>query len=232
MVPGTQRGEAIVYTHTCHPSLANDNLTGIAAAAVLAREMRQQAPRLTWRFVFGPGTIGSLTWLSRNEELVPRIVGGLVIGLLGDAGPLTYKRSRRGDTATDRIAELVLAAPGAGSRVIDFEPYGYDERQFCSPGFDLPIGRLTRSPNGAYPEYHSSADDLALGAAGRARAIRCEMLARMVRDGRCQPPSAQPEPQGRAAARQARPLRRDGRQRARRVRACAAVGAQPGRRRA
>jgi aminopeptidase-like protein len=162
VVPGTTTGEAIVYTHTCHPSLANDNLTGIALAAALAREMRTQQPRLTWRFVFGPGTIGSLAWLSRNEALLPRVVGGLVVGLLGDAGPLTYKRSRRGDTATDRVADLVLPSGRGESRVIDFEPYGYDERQFCSPGFDLPVGRLTRSPNGTYPEYHSSADDMSL----------------------------------------------------------------------
>lgn len=162
VVPGTTPGDAIVYTHTCHPSLANDNLSGIAAAAAIAREMSGSAPRLTWRFVFGPGTIGSLAWLSRNEARLPAVTGGLVIGLLGDAGPLTYKRSRRGATATDRAAELVLRSEAADARVVDFEPYGYDERQFCSPGFDLPIGRLTRSPNGAYPEYHSSADDLTL----------------------------------------------------------------------
>jgi aminopeptidase-like protein len=162
IVAGSTAGEALIYTHTCHPSLANDNLTGIALAAVLARELRRHKPRLTWRFVFGPGTIGSLTWLSRNEAVLPRVAGGLVIGLLGDAGALTYKRSRRGDSATDRIATLALASLPVESRLGDFEPYGYDERQFCSPGFDLPIGRLTRSPNGGFPEYHSSADDLSL----------------------------------------------------------------------
>ena len=162
VVPGSTSDEAIVYTHTCHPSLANDNLTGIALAAALARELRTQQPRLTWRFVFGPGTIGSLAWLSRNEALLPRVAGGLVMGLLGDTGPLTYKRSRRGDTVTDRVAEYVLRSSGCASHVVDFEPYGYDERQFCSPGFDLPVGRLTRSPNGMYPEYHTSADDLSL----------------------------------------------------------------------
>lgn len=162
VIPGTTTGEAIVYTHTCHPSLANDNLTGIAVAAGLARELRAEAPRLTWRFVFGPGTIGSLAWLSRNESLLPRVRGGFVVGLLGDRGPLTYKRSRKGATAADRVAEYVLRTSACEHRTIDFEPYGYDERQFCSPGFDLPIGRLTRSPNGAYPEYHSSADDLDL----------------------------------------------------------------------
>jgi aminopeptidase-like protein len=161
-VPGTGSGDAIVYTHTCHPSLANDNLSGIAVMAILARELRAGPTRLGWRFVFGPGTIGSLTWLARNEARLPRVVAGLVIGSLGDAGPLTYKRSRRGATATDRAVEHVLRTTGVASRIVDFEPYGYDERQFCSPGFDLPVGRLTRSPNGAYAEYHTSADDLSL----------------------------------------------------------------------
>jgi len=162
VVEGRGAGEAIVYTHTCHPSLANDNLTGMAVAAVLAQALREQRPRLTWRFVFGPGTIGSLTWLARNEASLPSLRAGLVIGLLGDSGALTYKRSRRGGCLTDRVAELALKASSTGARMLDFEPYGYDERQFCSPGFDLPVGRLTRSPNGAYPEYHSSADDLSL----------------------------------------------------------------------
>ncbi len=160
VIGGRSDEQAIVYTHTCHPSLANDNLSGIVAAAVLAQALHAERPRLTWRFVFGPGTIGSLVWLSRNEALLPRLRGGLVIGLLGDPGSITYKRSRRGDTATDRAAELVLA--GTDARVVDFEPYGYDERQFCSPGFDLAVGRVTRSANGEYPEYHTSADDLSL----------------------------------------------------------------------
>ena len=161
-IPGSTAGEAIVYTHTCHPSLANDNLSGIAAAALLAAALRGSRPRLTWRFVFGPGTIGSLAWLSRNEARLAQVRAGLTVGLLGDAAPLTYKRSRRGATVTDRAAEYVLESAGCPSRVVDFEPYGYDERQFCSPGFDLPVGRLTRSPNGAYPEYHTSDDNLAL----------------------------------------------------------------------
>lgn len=161
-IDGAGDEEAIVYTHTCHPSLANDNLTGIAVAAVLARALRAEAPRLAWRFVFGPGTIGSLAWLSRNEHRLPRLRTGLVIGLLGDAGPLAYKRSRRGSTVTDRAAAWVLGQDAHRGSLTDFEPYGYDERQFCSPGFDLPVGRLTRSSNAGYPEYHSSADDLSL----------------------------------------------------------------------
>lgn len=160
VVAGITDGEAIIYTHTCHPSLANDNLTGIAVAATLAREMLNERPRLTWRFIFGPGTIGSLAWLSRNEQRLGRVRAGLTVGLLGDSGALTYKRSRRGGCVTDRVAEHILRGLAPSVRIVDFEPYGYDERQFCSPGFDLPFGRLTRSPNGQYPEYHTSADNL------------------------------------------------------------------------
>lgn len=173
VVRGSTDGEALVYTHDCHPSLANDNLTGIAVAAALARALRQEQPRLTWRFVFGPGTIGSLAWLSRNEHRLPRLRAGLTIGLLGDAGPLRYKCSRRGDAVTDRIAAHVIGGEPFSGMLTPFEPYGYDERQFCSPGFDLPVGRITRSPNGTYPEYHTSADDLAL--------IRPEKLAESIR---------------------------------------------------
>jgi aminopeptidase-like protein len=172
-VPGSTGGEALLYTHTCHPSLANDNLTGIAVAAIIGQALRSEKPRLTWRIVFGPGTIGSLAWLSRNETRLGRMRAGLTVGLLGDEGPLTYKRSRRGNRVTDRAAQFVLRRGFPQARLVDFEPYGYDERQFCSPGFDLPVGRLTRSPNGQYPEYHTSADNLEL--------IKPECLAESIR---------------------------------------------------
>lgn len=167
VVEGVTAREAIVFTHVCHPSLANDNLTGIAVAGALARALHPLTPRLTWRFIFAPGTIGSLVWLSRNEQLWPRIDAGLVIGLLGDAGALTYKRSRRGSAMIDRVADYVLGAERTGAKVIDFEPYGYDERQFCSPGIDLPVGRLTRTPNAGFAEYHTSADDLSFVSVGQ-----------------------------------------------------------------
>ncbi|MCO5101783.1 MAG: DUF4910 domain-containing protein [Burkholderiaceae bacterium] len=179
IVDGATQDEAIVYTHTCHPSLANDNLSGIAVAAALADALRRDRPRLTWRFVFGPGTIGSLTWLHRNEARLSRLRAGLVIGLLGDRGSLSYKRSRRGDTVTDRAAAQVLQSAGTPGVLTDFEPYGYDERQFCSPGFDLPVGRMTRSANSHYPEYHSSADDLSL-VAEEALAESIRALARTI----------------------------------------------------
>jgi aminopeptidase-like protein len=158
-IPGTSDREVLIYTHTCHPSLANDNLTGMSLAALLARELSRATRRLSYRIVFGPGTIGSLTWLAANEAHLDRIEHGLVMGLLGDPGVLTYKESRNGTAPIDRVARHVVKQVGNGARVTEWEPYGYDERQFCSPGFDLPVGRLTRSANGAYPEYHTSADN-------------------------------------------------------------------------
>jgi aminopeptidase-like protein len=162
VVPGRSREEVVFFTHTCHPSLANDNTSGMAIATALASWIAQARRRYTYRFVFAPGTIGSLCWLKRNERNLGRIRHGLVLGLLGDPAPFTYKASRRGDCDIDRLAEYVIRGLDPASRTIDFEPYGYDERQLCSPGFNLPVGRLTRSVNDGYPQYHSSADDLSL----------------------------------------------------------------------
>lgn len=162
VVPGTTPDEFLIYTHTCHPSLANDNASGMAVCAYLARWLASAPRRLTYRVVFGPGTIGSITWLARNREVVPRIVGGFVLALVGDPGPLVYKRSWSGASLVDRAAEAVLRRERPGSRFQDFSPWGYDERQFGSPGFRLPVGRLTRSAEEGYAEYHSSADNLRL----------------------------------------------------------------------
>jgi aminopeptidase-like protein len=169
LLPGATDDEVLIYTHTCHPSLANDNLTGIAVCTFLARRLVSATRRYSYRFVFAPGTIGSLVWLSRNADRVSRIRHGLVAVLLGDAGAMRYKRSRNGNAEVDRAVEHVLKQSGATYEVEAFSPYGYDERQFGSPGFNLPVGRLSRSPNGGYPEYHTSADNLAL--------IRPEFLA-------------------------------------------------------
>jgi aminopeptidase-like protein len=158
LVPGRSSDEILISCHVCHPSLANDNLSALAVAVALAQRVSTAEPALSCRFLFLPGTIGPLVWLSRNLTSLDRIKHGLVLACLGDPGPLTYQRSRRGNAVIDRAATRVLGA----ARVRDFAPNGYDERQYCSPGFDLPVGRLTRSPNGEYPEYHSSADNLDL----------------------------------------------------------------------
>jgi aminopeptidase-like protein len=162
VVPGESDRTVLISCHICHPSLANDNVAGLVVATELAAWLRERSPRFTYRFVFAPGTIGSLTWLARNEAMLGRIEHGLVLSCLGDAGPITYKQSRRGDAPIDAIVAYVLRTDAAPSSVRRFSPFGYDERQYCSPGFDLPVGSLTRTPHGEYPEYHSSADDLAL----------------------------------------------------------------------
>jgi len=162
LIPGESEDTVLFSCHICHPSLANDNLSGIAVATMLARHIQTLRPRYSYRFLFIPGTIGSLTWLARNEDKVQSITHGLVLSCLGDAGGVTYKQSRRGDTAIDRIVANVLHHEKVPHRIRSFVPYGYDERQYCSPGFDLPVGCLMRTPNGEYPEYHSSADNLSL----------------------------------------------------------------------
>ncbi|MFD8066886.1 DUF4910 domain-containing protein [Streptomyces parvulus] len=159
VVPGQVTDEVIVSCHVCHPSLANDNLAGVAVAAFLARELAERTPYYTYRFIFAPGTIGAITWLARNAERVERVRHGLVLACAGDRGDLTYKRSRRGDADIDRVMRHVLSASQRPHRVTEFTPYGYDERQYCSPGFDLGVGSLTRTPYAGYPEYHTSADN-------------------------------------------------------------------------
>jgi aminopeptidase-like protein len=165
-LPGESTDEVLVSCHVCHPSLANDNLSGVAIATHLARLLGRVSRRYSYRFLFIPGTIGSVAWLSMNESKVSRIRHGLVLACLGDAGPFTYKKSRRGDTTVDRAARHVLKQLGE-HHVLEFSPYGYDERQFCSPGFNLPVGRLSRTPNGRFPEYHTSADNLGFIGAGQ-----------------------------------------------------------------
>jgi aminopeptidase-like protein len=162
LIPGETDDSVLFSCHICHPSLANDNLSGIAVATMLACHLQTLRRRYSYRFLFIPGTIGSLTWLARNEDKVGRIVHGLVLSCLGDAGGMTYKQSRRGNTVIDRTVAHVLRNDAVPHRITPFAPYGYDERQYCSPGFDLPVGCLMRTPNGEYPEYHSSADNLSL----------------------------------------------------------------------
>jgi aminopeptidase-like protein len=160
VIPGATSREVLFFNHVCHPSLCNDNLSGNVVLAELARRLRERKSRFTYRFVWAPGTIGSITWLSRNEEALQRMHAGLVGVLLGDAGRFHYKRTRRGIAEIDRVVEFVLEEQKLDAKLLDFSPYGYDERQFGSPGIDAPVGRLTRTPNGEYEEYHSSADNL------------------------------------------------------------------------
>lgn len=159
-IQGTSTDEVLISCHICHPSLGNDNLSGMALATHLAQELARSAPRYSYRFLFIPGTIGSITWLARNPQPISRIRHGLVVTCVGDGGRFTYKKSRRGTAEIDRAAAHVLRHSGRGYAINDFFPYGYDERQYCAPAFDLPVGCLMRSPHGSFPQYHTSADDL------------------------------------------------------------------------
>jgi len=157
---GETEEEVLLSSHICHPSLANDNCSGLALLTLLAARLSRRKTRLSYRFLFAPGTIGAITWLAHNREILPRIGHGLVVSCVGDGGGPTYKRSRRGDAAIDRALAHVLRHAAPSAEVIDFFPYGYDERQFCSPGFNLPIGSFQRSQFGTFPQYHTSADNL------------------------------------------------------------------------
>jgi aminopeptidase-like protein len=159
-VPGETSDEILFSCHICHPSLCNDNLSGIGLITFLAKQLEAKPHRYSYRFLFLPGTIGSITWLSLNQSKVDRIKHGLVISGVGDGGHLTYKKSRRGDAQIDRAVAHILKHSGQKYAIEDFSPYGYDERQYCSPGFNLPVGSLTRTPFNCYPEYHTSADNL------------------------------------------------------------------------
>lgn len=160
LLPGETTDEVLLCCHSCHPSLCNDNLSGISLVTQLAKYLNQQSLRYSYRFLFIPGTIGSITWLSRNEHNVSSIKHGLTVSNVGDSGHLAYKKSRRGNAEIDRAVIHVLKQSSQEHTVSEFSPYGYDERQFCSPGFNLPVGSLTRSQFGTYPEYHTSADNL------------------------------------------------------------------------
>ena len=160
VLPGAKPDEFLFSTHICHPSLANDNASGMVVAARLAALLAGVSRCLTYRFLFIPGPIGSITWLARNRETADRIRHGLVLSCLGDPGTPTYKQSRRGDAVIARAAAHILRRSGRPHAVLPFSPYGYDERQYGSPGFNLPVGLFMRSPHGTFPEYHTSADNL------------------------------------------------------------------------
>lgn len=160
LLRGRREEEVLFSAHCCHPSLANDNLSGLVVLRRLAELLSGAERRFSYRFVFAPGTIGAITWIARNEDALSRIRLGLVVAGVGDRGHLHYKRSRHGGGELDRLMERTLARSGRGFRILPFSPDGYDERQYCSPGVDLDVGRLSRTPWGSYPEYHTSGDDL------------------------------------------------------------------------
>ena len=181
LVRGQTEDEILIVTHTCHPSLCDDNLSGIAVATLLARDLLagDSPMRHSVRFLFAPGTIGAIAWLARNTESLGRIRAGLTLTCLGDDHPFTFKRTLAGDTLVDRAVAHVLATTDHAHRIIDYYPYGYDERQFNSPGFRLPVGSLMRARHGCFPEYHTSDDDLEFVTAARL-SESFDLLARVI----------------------------------------------------
>ena len=160
-LPGETQDEVLLSCHVCHPSLCNDNLSGIALVAFLAKYLSALPRRYSYRFLFIPGTIGSITWLCLNEAQVTKIKHGFVVAGVGDRGSFYLQKKPPRRCGGRQGIQPRLKAFGS-DYVIDFFPYGYDERQFCSPAFNLPVGCVMRTPHGRYPEYHTSADDLIL----------------------------------------------------------------------
>ena len=160
LIKGEIQDEFLLSCYICHPSLCNDNLSGVALLTYLAKYLKNLKPKFSYRFLFIPETIGAITWLNLNEDKIDKIKGGLVATCLGDSGNSTYKKSRRGDSRIDKIVSYVLKHSNSEHSIVDFYPYGSDERQFCSPGFNLPMGSLMRTPYRKFLEYHNSGDNL------------------------------------------------------------------------
>jgi aminopeptidase-like protein len=159
-IQGQLSEEILISCHACHPSLANDNLSGLAVATFLAKQLQCRKNRYSYRFLFIPGTIGAITWLAKNKDTANRIHHGLVLTCIGDRGSFHYKKTRQDNAEIDRAMEHVLKHQDPSASLLPFSPYGYDERQYCSPGFNLAVGCLMRSVWGTFPEYHTSADNL------------------------------------------------------------------------
>ena len=132
LIPGRSDEEVLLSSHLCHPSLANDNLSALAIATLVAQRLTGADLRYSYRFLFAPGTIGAIAWLSRNRATVTRVRHGLVLACLGDSGPFTYKRSRRGTGEIDLLVEQVLTDTQPGSRIREFSPYGYRSEEHTS----------------------------------------------------------------------------------------------------
>jgi aminopeptidase-like protein len=164
VLPGESEQEVLLSSYCCHPSLANNELSGPIALASIYRHLAAlEKRRYTYRFFLGGETIGSLAYLHlRGELLTARVIAGLVITCCGDAGKFTYKKVRRADNILDRAVMHALSHSGADCNAVEFFPTGSDERQYCSPGFNLPVGSLMRTMYGMYAEYHTSLDDLSL----------------------------------------------------------------------
>jgi len=159
-VKGEKEDEILITCYVCHPSMCNDNLSGVSLVTYLAKIISGLKTKYSYRFLFIPETIGAITWLCQNEELISKIKIALVVTCVGDRGISTYKKTKEENSTLDIIVKRVLEESGEEFRIIDFFPYGSDERQFSSPGINIPTGSLTRTIYNHFTEYHTSADNL------------------------------------------------------------------------
>jgi aminopeptidase-like protein len=184
---GRSADEVLLFAHTCHPSLCNDNLSGIVVASQLAAFLSQRETHHTYRIVFAPATIGSISWLALNQQQVENVRHGLVLAMLGDSRPFHYHPTHSGAACVDRAAAVVFRDFYSDATVLRYSPWGFDERQFNSPGIRLPVGRLGRALSGQFPEEHTSADSLGLmSAAALADSwLACLRLLEVLEEDRC-----------------------------------------------
>lgn len=162
VIPGRTKKEIIISSYLCHPSLANDSISGVVVAAQLYKHLKaKKVNHYSYRFIFVPETIGAIAYLNMyKEHFLKNVYGGFVLTCLGDSGPFNYKKTRQGDHSLDRICANVLKHSGHPYRIREFWLPGSDERQYSSPGFNIPVASLMRSVYGEFKEYHTSADKL------------------------------------------------------------------------
>jgi len=163
IIKGKTDEEILISTYICHPSLANNELSGPVVSTYLAKYLldRKEKLRYTYRIIFIPETIGSIAYLSlQKDHLKKNVVGGYVVTCIGDPGSFSYLQTRQENTLIDRVTVHALKNSDKEYKIYNFLERGSDERQYNSPGIDLPIGSLMRTKYGRYPEYHTSADNL------------------------------------------------------------------------
>jgi aminopeptidase-like protein len=161
VIKGQSDKEIFFSTYICHPSLANNELSGPIVTAFIYNELKKRKNlKYTYRFLFIPETIGSIYSLSvKGNHWKENLEAGFVVTCIGDRGGFTYKKSRMGNSLPDKVVQTILEQTEENYKIVDFFPSGSDERQYCSPGFNLPVGSLMRTMYGVYTEYHTSADN-------------------------------------------------------------------------